>query len=306
MNEGPPAPAGTPEISVVIPAVNSFSLLRRTLTALAEQPRPEALEIVAVDRLPPADSNALRRQFPKVRVLPGSGLTIPRMRAAGIRAARAPIIAILEDHMEVSRTWQDAMLRGHRAGAAAVWGSMTNGCFSPVDWAAFFTEYSEHMTPVGEENAPGPPGNNVSYQRAAIDACGDAFFRGAWETFVPPAFARRGFAVRCAGGAEAVHTKPFSVSHFVSQRWHISRSYAGMRAKELSWPRRIASAAASPLLVPLRAWRIVRSVARRRETLPRRALPRSLPWIVAFLAVRAAGDAAGYLLGEGGSTLKVV
>ncbi len=304
MNES--LPAGPPELSVVIPAVNSFSLLRRTLAALAKQARPGALEIVAVDRLPPADSDALRRQFPSVRIVPGSGLTIPRMRAAGIRAACGPIVAILEDHMEVAPTWQDAMLRGHAGGAAAVWGSVINGCFSPVDWAAFLTEYSEHMTPVAEESAPGPPGNNVSYKRAAIDACGDAFYSGAWETFVPPEFARRGFVARCVEGAEAVHAKPFSVSHFVSQRWHISRSYSGMRAKELSWPRRIVSAAAAPLLVPLRAWRIARSVARRREMLSRRALPRSLPWIVAFLAVRAAGDAAGYLLGEGGSTLKVV
>ncbi|MDQ2870711.1 MAG: glycosyltransferase family 2 protein [Acidobacteriota bacterium] len=297
-------PHPTPEISVVIPAVNSLALLRRTLAALAKQPRPEALEIVAVDRLPPADSDALRRQFPEVRIVPGSGLTIPRMRAAGIRAARGPIVAILEDHMEVARTWQEAILLGHAGGAAAVWGSVTNGCFSAVDWAAFFTEYSEHMTPVAEESAPGPPGNNVSYKRAAIEACGDAFFSGGWETFVPTAFARRGLLARCVAGAEAVHAKPFSVSHFVSQRWHISRSYAGMRAKGLSWPRRIVSAAAAPLLLPLRAWRIVRSVARRRETRP--ALPQSLPWIVAFLAVRAAGDAAGYVLGEGGSTLKVV
>ncbi|MEP6767880.1 MAG: glycosyltransferase [Acidobacteriota bacterium] len=306
MTEGAGLPAGTPEISIVIPAVNSFSLLRRTLTALTGQPRPGALEIVAVDRLPPADSDALRRQFPNVRIVSGAGLTIPRMRAAGIRAARGAIVAILEDHMEVAPTWQDAMLRGHAGGAAAVWGSVTNGCFSSVDWAAFFTEYSEHMTPVAEESAPGPPGNNVSYKRAAIDACGEDFFGDRWESFVPPAFARRGFFARCVEGAEAVHAKPFSVSHFVSQRWHISRSYSGMRANDLSWPRRMLSAAAAPLLVPLRAWRIVRSVARRPGTLPRRALPRSLPWIVVFLTVRAAGDAAGYLLGEGGSTLKVV
>ncbi|MEO8189926.1 MAG: glycosyltransferase [Acidobacteriota bacterium] len=296
---------GSPaEISVVIPAVNSLSLLRGTLAALARQPRPGSIEVVVVDRLAPADSAALAREFPAVRIVTGEGLTIPQMRASGIRAAAGPIVAILEDHMEVTGTWQDAMVGGHEGTAAAVWGPVTNGCLSPVDWAAFFTEYSEHMSAASD--ATGPPGSNVSYKRSAIDECGDLFFGDQWESAVLAGLARRGFTWRCVAGAEAVHVKPFSVSHFVSQRWHVSRSYAGMRAREMSWPARALSAAAAPALVPLRAWKIARRVARSKGTPARRAFPRSLLWLAGFLAVRAAGDAAGYLFGEGGSTRNVV
>src|SRR6266542_1749916 len=143
------------------------------------------------------------------------------MRAKGLAAARAPVIAMLEDHTNAVPTWADAMLRGHETEAAAVGGSVTNGCFSAVDWAAFFTEYSEHMTPMPEGAVPSLPGNNISYKRSAIEACGDLFSRGVWETFLHKALAEKGFLFRCERGAEVVHAKPFSFSHFAGQRWHL-------------------------------------------------------------------------------------
>ncbi|MGH9441817.1 MAG: glycosyltransferase [Thermoanaerobaculia bacterium] len=301
------APPAVPALSVVIAAVNELDLLRHCVRALLSQPRSREIEIIVVDRVAePGASAALAREFPGTVVVPGPGLTIPQMRARGFRAARAPIIAVLEDHTNVVPTWLEAMLRGHESPAAVVGGSVTNGCFSAVDWAAFFTEYNEHMTPMPQGPVPSLPGNNSSYKRSAVEALGDLFYRGLWETFLHAALAEKGFEFRCERGAEVIHAKPFSFAHFTHQRWHLARSYAGMRARSFSLARRLLFVAGSPLLLPLLTVRVLRRVASRRGHGYGRGLARSLPLLLFFLGVWTAAEFVGYLVGEGDSTLKIV
>ena len=70
----------------------------------------------------------------------------------------------------------------------------------------------------------------------------------------------------CSGASEAVldHAKDFGFSEFLSQRYHYSRSYAGMRNAELG-PKRFLYALGSPLIPPLMYARIARSVLSRRR-----------------------------------------
>jgi Glycosyl transferase family 2 len=296
-----------PALSVVIAAVNEIELLGNCLRALLSQPRSGEIEIIVVDRLAePGGADALGREFPSVFVVPGEGLTIPQMRAKGFRQARAPLIAVLEDHTDVVETWLEAMLRGHETDAAVVGGSVTNGCFSAVDWAAFFTEYNEHMTPMPAGPVPSLPGNNSSYKRSAVEALGDLFYRGLWETFLHAALAEKGFGFRCERGAEVIHAKPFSFAHFTHQRWHLARSYAGMRIRGLPWSRRIVYIAGSPLLLPLLTLRVVRRVASRPGYGYLRGLARCFPLLLFFLSVWTAAEFVGYAFGEGNSTLQIV
>lgn len=298
---------GAPAMSVVIAAVNEMDLLRNCLRALLSQPRSKEIQIIVVDRLAePGGAAELGREFPGVLVVPGSGLTIPQMRAKGFREARAPLIAVLEDHTDVVETWLESMLRGHETEAAVVGGSVTNGCFSAVDWAAFFTEYNEHMTPMPAGPVPSLPGNNSSYKRSAVEALGDLFYRGLWETFLHAALAEGGFRFRCERGAEVIHAKPFSFAHFTHQRWHLARSYAGMRIRGLPWSRRIVYIAGSPLLLPLLTVRVVRRIASRPGYGYWGGLARCFPLLLFFLSVWTAAEFVGYAFGEGNSTLKIV
>ena len=300
-------PAAAPTLSVVIAAVNELELLRNCLHALLAQPRSSEMQIIVVDRLAePGGREALASEFPDVVVVPGGGLTIPQMRAKGFREARAPIIGVLEDHTDVAPTWMEAMLRGHETGAAVVGGSVTNGCFSAVDWAAFFTEYNEHMTPMPAGTVPSLPGNNSSYKRSAVEALGDLFYRGLWETFLHAALAEKGFEFRCERGAEVIHAKPFSFAHFTHQRWHLARSYAGMRVRGLPLGRRLVYIGGSPLLLPLLTLRVVRRIAARPGHGYARGLARCFPLLLFFLTVWTAAEFVGYWLGEGDSTLKIV
>ena len=93
---------------------------------------------------------------------------------------------------------------------------------------------------------------------------------GRWESWLHPRLQERGFELWCDPAIVLDHAKDFGFFEFVSQRYHYSRSYAGMRNAELGRKRAV-YALGSPLLVPLAYLRIARNVR------TRRALPARVP-----------------------------
>jgi len=291
-----------PELSVVVASVNGMPYLARCLDAL-EQRAPEA-EIIVADWTDEPTRALLRQRWPQVQLLSyGVPMAVPELRAAGIAEARAPYVAVIEDHCVVQPGWSEAVLRAHRAGHSVVGGEIVNVVTGRVrDWAAFYCEYSEHMDPLEPGPTPSLPGMNVSYDRAALASMAPLLAEGRWETWLHPHLGREGFTFHVEPGMVLGHDKDFGFREFASQRWHYARSHAGIRNPELG-PRRLVYAAGSPLIVPLMLKRIVRNV----RSKPRhgRRFAQALPLILVYLGVWAAGEAAGYALGGGRSLLKV-
>ena len=98
------------------------------------------------------------------------------------------------------------------------------------------------------------------------------------------------------------HDKGFELGEFLSQRYHYSRSYAGMRNPELG-RRRPLYALGTPLLIPLLYVRMARNVFSRRRA--RKEFVLATPLVLAYVAVWAFGEAVGYAFGGGRSLLKV-
>jgi hypothetical protein len=291
-----------PELSVVVASVNGLPYLQRCLEAL-EQHAPEA-EVVVADWTDEATRALVRERWPQVRLLSfDRPMAVPELRAAGIGEARAAYVAVIEDHCVVQPGWSAAVLRAHRAGHAVVGGEIVNKATGRLrDWAAFYCEYSEHMDPLPPGAASSLPGMNVSYDRGALAAMAPLLAEGRWETWLHPHLEREGFSFHVADGMVLGHDKDFGFREFASQRWHYARSHAGMRNAELG-RRRVLYVAGSPLIVPLMLKRIVRNV--RAKPRHRRRFGQAAPLVVVYLAVWAAGEAAGYLVGGGRSLLKV-
>lgn len=294
--------SGEPELTVVVASVNGLPYLERCLGALAE--RAPRSEVVVADWTDEATRELVRRRWPAVRLLSfEEPMAVPELRAAGIGEARAPFVAVIEDHCVIDAGWEEAVLRAHRAGHSVVGGEIRNAQTGRVrDWAAFFCEYSEHMDPLPAGPAPSVPGMNVSYDRRAIAAMEPLLAEGRWETWLHPHLEAEGFAFHVEDGMVLHHDKDFGIREFSSQRWHYARSHAGMRNDELG-PKRLVYAGGSPLIAPLMLYRIGRNVRRRPRHL--RRFTEAAPLMFAYLCVWAAGEAVGYLLGGGRSLLKV-
>jgi hypothetical protein len=291
-----------PELSVVVASVNGLPYLADCLEAL-ERHAPAA-EVVVADWTDEPTRQLVRERWPNVTLLSfDEPMTVPELRAAGVFAARAPHVAVIEDHCNVLPPWADRLVAAHAAGHSVVGGSIRNARTHRVrDWAAFFCEYSAFMEPAPAGSVGGVPGMNVSYDRPALEAIEDLLRAGHWESWLHPRLLQRGFELWSDAEIVLDHAKDFGFREFVSQRYHYSRSYAGIRNAELG-RKRLLYALGSPLLVPLAYARILRNVKARPAY--RRSFRQATPLILLYTVVWAAGEAIGYVFGGGRSILKV-
>ena len=290
------------KLSVVVASVTGLPYLADCLEALEEQ-APEA-EVVVADWTDERTRELVRDRFPRVRLLSfDEPMAVPELRAAGIFAATSPYVALIEDHCNVREEWADRLVAAHEGGRPVVGGSIRNFPYRRIrDWAAFFCEYSRYMEPAPAGEVDDLPGMNVSYDRRAIEAIDDLLRAGKWESWLHARLLERGFVLWCEPDAVLDHAKDFGFREFLSQRYHYSRSYAGMRTTELG-SKRFLYALGSPLIPPLMYARIARSVLGRRRN--RRQLALSTPLILLYTTVWAGGEAIGYVFGGGRSLLRV-
>lgn len=295
-----------PDISVVIASVNGLPYPMACLEALAAQEGDLSSEIVLADCTGPATVAAVRDRFPEVRILAfDQQKSVPWLRGAGIAAARGRLVAVTEDHCVPRPDWFRRLAEVHaRTGWAAVGGGVENDSTRRVvDWAVFFCEYSQHMSPVPTGPSDFIPGMNVAYDMRALAGLRDVFEEGLWENFLHDRLRAAGKVVGMDNSVVVGHRKHFTVPMFLSERFHYSRSFAGMRVQGAPLRKRLAWAGATPLLPPLLLARTTRNVVRRGRYL--RWYVRSLPLVVVFHAVWSIGELVGYLTGPGDSLVKV-
>ncbi len=114
-----------PTLSVVVASVNGLPYLADCLEAL-DQNAPEA-EVIVADWTDERTRQLVRERWPEVKVLSfDAPTTVPELRAAGIFAATAPNIAVIEDHCDVLPGWAPGILAAHAAGHSVVGGSIRN------------------------------------------------------------------------------------------------------------------------------------------------------------------------------------
>ncbi len=291
-----------PELSVVIASVNGLPYVGHCLESLASF-APDA-EVIVADSTDDETRTKLRDAWPAVRLLTfDEPQTVPALRAAGVFAAQAPAVALIEDHCRVTPAWAPSVTAAHGAGHSVVGGPIRNVATRRIrDWAAFFCEYSRFMEPLPEGPIGDLTGMNVSYDRAALAEIEDLLREGRWETWLHPRLRERGFELYCSAHMVLEHDKDFGLGEFLSQRWHYSRSYAGMRNSTLG-PKRWLYALGAPLLPPLLYYRIARNVLARRGY--GRQFLLATPLVLAYTVTWAIGESVGYVAGAGDSLLEV-
>ena len=183
-------------------------------------------------------------------------------------------------------------------------GGVENDCTTrAVDWAVFFCEYHHLMSPVPAGPSDLVPGMNVAYDMDALAPVADAFADGLWENFLHERLRAAGYTTGLDPSMVVGHRKHFTVPMFLSERFHYSRSFAGMRVAGDPLRTRLRWAALSFGLPALLVTRLTRSVLRRRRHLG--WYVRAFPLVVLFSVTWSLGELVGYLFGPGDSLLKV-
>jgi glycosyltransferase involved in cell wall biosynthesis len=298
-------PDTAPEVSVIVPSVNSYDDLDGCLKAL-EADQGARIEIIVIDRLGEHVRHFVRLDHLGVRVIAmPPDATIPDMRAKAIRAATAPAVAVIEDHVIVPPRWARAMLDALGDGSRVVGGPVDNAATDTlVDWAAFLCEYSSTLPPLPEGRADWLPGNNVIYPTPLLRRHDAVLDEGEWESRLHDAIRADGTPLMMHNANVAGHKMHYTFGLYMSQRYLYSRSYAGAKSVGMGTGKRIIMGLASLVaLPPLMLMRTVRRITTKGRY--KRELRRSLPLLLPFCLSWGAGEAMGYWFGPGRSLSRV-
>ena len=300
------APAvASPELSVVIPAVNGWADLDRCLTALGRERDAVRLQVLVPERCGPEVRDAAAKKYPWATVMPVPvGTSIPQMRAQAIHAARAPKVAVIEDHVIVSPGWARAMIDACDANHRVVGGGLVNvATETRVDWAAWLCEYNHLAGPMPAGKVEGIHGNHTVYERSLLEQFRDVIDAGRWEDALHGAARASGVDLWARPDIVAGHQKHYTVREYATQRFLYSRAYAAMRAQGTGLARRFVYGAAAFALPPVLFARIVARVWS--GGLYRRHLIPSLPLLLLFVIAWGLGEVAGAWFGDGGALARV-
>ena len=295
-------------MSVVVVTPDAYATVAKTIRHLRAQNISTQLELVVVapsaERLG-LDESALQsfRGYKIVEV--GHMRSTARARAAGVRAASAPVVALAEDHAFPAPGWAEALLNRHAEGWAAVGPVMANANpRSATSWANLLIEYAPWL-----EGAPGGerahlPGHNASYKRDLLLAYGErleAMLDA--ESVLQWDLRARGHRLYLEPQARTFHQNLSVRASSLPLRFNGGRLFASARARE--WPmwRRAMFTTAAPLIPAVRLARILRELFAPGR--PRRLLPRVLPALAVGLVFDGAGEMMGYALGPGASMAKL-
>jgi hypothetical protein len=165
----------SPAMSLIFVA-DRYESIRETIDHIRRQTARDRLEVVIVVPSAEALEGSDLEAFRHVRIveLGGPLTSLSRARAAGIRRASAPVIALTETHSFPDRGWAEALIKAHQgpwAGVAPVVAPANpRGSLSR---AVFVVGFGAWAAPVEAGPVEGLPGNNGSYKRDLLLGYGD-------------------------------------------------------------------------------------------------------------------------------------
>ena len=289
-----------PALTVIL-ATDRFDTVRKVVECLRLQTVRHVIELVFIA----PDRASLQLEEAALDGLAGSQVlevgTVERFapaRAAGVRTAKAPIVVIAETHSYPHPTWAEELIAAHRG----PWGVVAPGFGNAnpegaLSWAIFLLDYGRWVAGLPGTETDLAPIHNGAFKREVLLELGPrleaALTHGDELTLH---FRARGHRSYFSPAARIDHLNVVRPAAWLRERYLGGRLIGAQRAGRWGWPRRLAYAAAFPLIPLVILRRLWPGVTGARRTGP---LPAgTTAAIVAGAGVAAFGEAVGYLRGE--------
>jgi GT2 family glycosyltransferase len=295
-------PVQTPELSVILVTPDTYATIRTTIRYLLRQQARDRMELVVVvprEQDLRLDPEELRGFLTYQVVEVGPIQSIAYANCAGVRQAKAPIVALAEDHAFPAPGWAEALLAAHNAEWAAVGPVVRNANpRSIVSWADLLIAYAPWLYPGKAGHPEHLPGHNSSYKKSVLLAYGselEAMLEA--ESVLHWDLRQKGYKLHLEPAAQIAHLNFGRLSSWLQAQFYSGRVFASSRSRSWSTGRRILYAMASPLIPFVRIKRIIEQA---RESGAWRKVPRGvLPMLLLGLFISALGEFVGYCAGPG-------
>jgi hypothetical protein len=300
-----------PSLTAIVVVGEMRDRAQVVLDRLAAQTASRQMEIVIAD--------TVSTSFPRLRDpggVPVRYLECPNIRswgevrAAAVRAARASLVAFIEDHSVPSPTWAEEILRSSNGNWAAAGYAFLNAnpgtrwsWKSYLSWAGFIADYGEWAYPIPPGQVRYPACNNVVYRAEVLRSAGDRLGALLESDFLlHEHLSRLRKPMTILREAVVAHQNPESLQMQLAGNFAHCRVIGATRVANgnWGWPRRIVYGLAVPPLVPfMKLARLFRMQIRRRSLWGTTLA--SLPVAWAIFVWSSVGEGLGYLFGAGKS-----
>jgi len=288
-----------PMLSFIVPT-KSFATIADVAERLAAQSVAEEIELVVVCPAASELGEYERVNAVRVTVVEHPLLPLGEARAAGVRAAAAPIVAIGETHAFPAPGWGEHLIAAHEGPWTAVVPAITNA--NPdggaTSWSTFLIDYGRWALGDGAREIDDPPSYNASFKKNHLVELGDDLGRLLEPgTGLPRELRKRGHRSYYEPKARIEHLNLARRGAWLYERFLGGRLLGA--ARRAHWPvaRTLLYVVGSPLVPVVR-------LARSRHALVALARNHGLPphthaAVVLACVVWGAGELVGYVAGRG-------
>ena len=295
---------GTGSQITVVLATDAYETLRPVIAALRKQTARAHLELLIVA---PAETLGTVNWsevdvFAAARVVNvATPLSLWAARAAGVRAAAAPIVFIGETHSFPHPRMAEVLLAAFTdEQCVAVIPAITNGNpATALSWASYLTDYGTWGPGRPGGMLEQPPVYNAAFRRDPLLALGDRLgeMLDSNNEELWPTLHRAGYYARFEPAAVTHHVNAAELGAMLRIRFFAGSLIGAQRARRWTWGRRLGYVVAAPLIPAVLVWRA-------RSIVPFATADGRLPFGTLLGAgLGAVAKTAGELLGYLGMTL---
>lgn len=161
-----------PAISVISVTPTTYEVCRRSIRYLREQTAKDQVELIIVGQsreIIAAPENQISG-FCKFQIVEiGKVQSIGQAVAAGVQAARGPVVAYLEEHSFPQNNWIEVLIEEHQKPYTAVgWGVRNANPGSLMSWAVLYGLWAHAVAPVMAGEYRKLSGHHTSYKRSVL------------------------------------------------------------------------------------------------------------------------------------------
>ncbi|GEM_PF-2097185 len=292
-----------PALTLVTITDGAYEVCRRSICHFARQTRLDDVELIIIcestETLGEPDQDDLAG-FHSVQTVPiGPLASTGHGLAAGVHAARAPLVGYMEEHSFLPANFVDVVLDEMKDPTIGALGyGMVPANPGLVAWAHMFIQFAPAVAPVVAGNASVLGGHHAVYRREVLLGYEDSLVDITGnEAVLHEDMRHRGVRMVMTDRLTAEHTQISRLGDLVKQEFISQRAFAVARSRVLGWSpvRRAVYALGSPLIPFLRVGRTLEAI--RRSGRGKDLMPQILgPMMLGALA-GGAGEGIGYLFG---------
>jgi hypothetical protein len=220
-----------------------------------------------------------------------------RRRAVGLALARAPLIAMTEDHAIPALDWCRRIIEAHEKPYAVIGGAIDNGVDAALNWAIYYCDFGRYGRPFPARLAEYASDVNISYKRSALEAIRDVWLSHYHETTVNWTLQSRGEEIFLDPSMVVYqHRPPVTFARAYRERIEWGRVFAETRVAACGRWQRVFYAACAPILPVLLLSRASLHMIRQRRSFKQMA--KTLPLAALLLTGWALGELSGYIAGR--------